>query len=47
MEALKVWELQELSLQAVKRILGAPKEETLRVMQDISQNFPVSLFKFK
>lgn len=38
---LKVWELQELSLQAAQRILDTPIEECLRVMKDISQNFPI------
>ncbi|GBM24555.1 UDP-glucose:glycoprotein glucosyltransferase 1 [Araneus ventricosus] len=37
---LKVWELQELSLQAAQKILGSPVEETLRVMKEIAQNFP-------
>ncbi|GFQ69214.1 UDP-glucose:glycoprotein glucosyltransferase 1 [Trichonephila clavata] len=38
---LKVWELQELSLQAAQKILGSPMEETLRIMKDIAQNFPI------
>ncbi|XP_071037209.1 UDP-glucose:glycoprotein glucosyltransferase 1 [Parasteatoda tepidariorum] len=38
--SLKVWELQELSLQAGQRIIDSPIEETLRVMRDIAQNFP-------
>ncbi|GIX97388.1 UDP-glucose:glycoprotein glucosyltransferase 1 [Caerostris darwini] len=38
--SLKVWELQELSLQAAQKILGSPLEETIRVMKDIAQNFP-------
>ncbi|KAL1423917.1 hypothetical protein MTO96_020712 [Rhipicephalus appendiculatus] len=38
--ALKVWELQELSLQAAQKILLAPPEDALRTMRDTSQNFP-------
>ncbi|XP_035218531.1 UDP-glucose:glycoprotein glucosyltransferase 1-like [Stegodyphus dumicola] len=38
---LKVWELQELSLQAAQKILDSPIEESMRIMKDISQNFPV------
>lgn len=38
--ALKVWELQELSLQAAQKILLAPQEDALRIMRDTSQNFP-------
>ncbi|XP_076324138.1 UDP-glucose-glycoprotein glucosyltransferase isoform X3 [Tachypleus tridentatus] len=37
---LKVWELQELSLQAAQKIISSPVEESLKVMQDIAQNFP-------
>ncbi|KAK9504391.1 hypothetical protein O3M35_010731 [Rhynocoris fuscipes] len=37
---LKVWQFQELSLQAAQRILTAPKEEVLNVMTFIAQNFP-------
>lgn len=38
---LKVWELQELSLQAAQRILSSSTEESLRIMRDIAQNFPI------
>ncbi|XP_054718713.1 LOW QUALITY PROTEIN: UDP-glucose:glycoprotein glucosyltransferase 1-like [Uloborus diversus] len=38
--SLKVWELQELSLQAAQRILDSPVEEALRIMKEIAQNFP-------
>lgn len=38
--ALKVWELQELSLQAAQKIVLAPTEDALRIMREISQNFP-------
>lgn len=38
--SLKVWELQELSLQAAQKIINSPVEEVLRVMKDTAQNFP-------
>ncbi|UYV70608.1 UGGT1 [Cordylochernes scorpioides] len=38
---LKVWELQELSLQAAQKIVNSPREEGLRVLRDIAQNFPI------
>ncbi|CAH1183606.1 unnamed protein product [Phaedon cochleariae] len=38
---LKVWQFQELSLQAAERIMHVPKEEALKVMTHIAQNFPV------
>ncbi|CAH1979814.1 unnamed protein product [Acanthoscelides obtectus] len=38
---LKVWQFQELSLQAAERIMTAPKEETLKIMTNIAQNFPI------
>lgn len=37
---LKVWQFQELSLQAAQRIMSAPKEEVLHVLTYISSNFP-------
>ncbi|XP_014254817.1 UDP-glucose:glycoprotein glucosyltransferase [Cimex lectularius] len=37
---LKVWQFQELSLQAAQRIMSAPKEEALNTLSFISQNFP-------
>ena len=37
----KVWELQELSLQAATKILSQPKEKQLFHLQEISQNFPI------
>lgn len=36
----KVWELQDMSLQAAKKIVSSPKEDQLRLLIDISQNFP-------
>lgn len=41
---LKVWQFQELSLQAAQRILTAPKEEVLNVMTFIAQNFPTQVW---
>ena len=38
---LKVWQLQELSLQAAERIITSSKEEAIRMMAHLSQNFPV------
>ncbi|CAH0557003.1 unnamed protein product [Brassicogethes aeneus] len=38
---LKVWQFQELSLQASERIMKAPKEEALNVFTNIAQNFPM------
>ncbi|XP_061579421.1 UDP-glucose:glycoprotein glucosyltransferase 2 isoform X2 [Cololabis saira] len=37
---LKVWEMQDLSFQAAARIMSLPKFDTLKVMRDLSQNFP-------
>lgn len=37
---LKVWELQEISLQATKKIMSSHKNDALRVLRDIAQNFP-------
>ena len=38
---LKVWQLQELSLQAAERILSAAKDESLKIMAQLAQNFPL------
>ncbi|XP_076857427.1 UDP-glucose:glycoprotein glucosyltransferase 2 isoform X2 [Brachyhypopomus gauderio] len=40
MAPLKVWELQDLSFQAAARIISVPKFDSLKVMEDLSQNFP-------
>ena len=40
---LKVWQFQELSLQAAQRIMSAPKEEVLHVLTYIAQNFPTQV----
>uniref|UniRef100_A0A3B3SHB9 UDP-glucose ceramide glucosyltransferase-like 1 n=1 Tax=Paramormyrops kingsleyae TaxID=1676925 RepID=A0A3B3SHB9_9TELE len=39
MAPLKVWELQ-LSFQAASRIMSVPKFDSLKLMKDLSQNFP-------
>uniref|UniRef100_A0A1Y1LFV4 UDP-glucose:glycoprotein glucosyltransferase n=1 Tax=Photinus pyralis TaxID=7054 RepID=A0A1Y1LFV4_PHOPY len=41
MAPLKVWQFQELSLQAAQRIMNAPKDEALKVFTNIAQNFPM------
>ncbi|KAL3281194.1 hypothetical protein HHI36_004410 [Cryptolaemus montrouzieri] len=41
MAPLKVWQFQELSLQAAERIMNAPKEEALKVFTHMAQNFPM------
>ncbi|XP_039296318.1 UDP-glucose:glycoprotein glucosyltransferase [Nilaparvata lugens] len=38
---LKVWQFQELSLQAAQRIVSAPIEEAIKILTHISQNFPM------
>uniref|UniRef100_A0A8C4QCE6 UDP-glucose ceramide glucosyltransferase-like 1 n=1 Tax=Eptatretus burgeri TaxID=7764 RepID=A0A8C4QCE6_EPTBU len=40
MAPLKVWQLQDLSFQTAARVMSAPRGEGLRVLRDISQNFP-------
>ncbi|XP_031152510.2 UDP-glucose:glycoprotein glucosyltransferase 2 isoform X3 [Sander lucioperca] len=40
MVPLKVWEMQDLSVQAAARIMSVPKFDALKLMQDLSQNFP-------
>ncbi|KAJ8920947.1 hypothetical protein NQ315_015740 [Exocentrus adspersus] len=37
---LKVWQFQDLSVQAAERIMNAPKDEALKVLINIAQNFP-------
>lgn len=43
MVPLKVWQFQELSLQAAERIMTSPKEEALRVLINIAHNFPMQV----
>ncbi|XP_043227369.1 UDP-glucose:glycoprotein glucosyltransferase 1-like isoform X2 [Amphibalanus amphitrite] len=40
MAPLKVWQLQELSLQAAQRVAQADLDEALRLMTGLAQNFP-------
>ncbi|KAL3846980.1 hypothetical protein ACJMK2_017920, partial [Sinanodonta woodiana] len=40
LESLKVWQFQDLSLQAAQRVMSASQEDAMRVLRDISQNFP-------
>ncbi|XP_034050699.1 UDP-glucose:glycoprotein glucosyltransferase 1 [Thalassophryne amazonica] len=40
MAPLKVWQMQDLSFQTAARILAAPSVDALKVMKDLSQNFP-------
>jgi UDP-glucose:glycoprotein glucosyltransferase len=46
MAPLKVWQVQELSLQAAERIMSSPKDEALKVLTNIAQNFPLQVSKF-
>jgi UDP-glucose:glycoprotein glucosyltransferase len=46
MAPLKVWQVQELSLQAAERIMSSPKEEALKVLTNIAQNFPLQVSRF-
>ncbi|XP_077609991.1 UDP-glucose:glycoprotein glucosyltransferase 2 isoform X2 [Crocuta crocuta] len=38
---LKVWELQDLSFQAASQIRSTPVYDAIKLMKDISQNFPI------
>ncbi|XP_044071952.1 UDP-glucose:glycoprotein glucosyltransferase 2 isoform X5 [Siniperca chuatsi] len=40
MVPLKVWEMQDLSFQAAARIMSVHKFDALKLMRDLSQNFP-------
>uniref|UniRef100_A0A8D3BSA1 UDP-glucose glycoprotein glucosyltransferase 2 n=1 Tax=Scophthalmus maximus TaxID=52904 RepID=A0A8D3BSA1_SCOMX len=40
MAPLKVWEMQDLSFQAAATIMSVPKFDALKLMRDLSQNFP-------
>ena len=37
---MKVWQLQDLSMQAAARIMEAPKNDQLKTLNEIAQNFP-------
>ncbi|XP_063224607.1 UDP-glucose:glycoprotein glucosyltransferase isoform X2 [Bacillus rossius redtenbacheri] len=41
MAPLKVWQVQDLSLQAAARVMASPREEALKVLANIAQNFPL------
>uniref|UniRef100_A0A286XKK9 UDP-glucose:glycoprotein glucosyltransferase 1 n=1 Tax=Cavia porcellus TaxID=10141 RepID=A0A286XKK9_CAVPO len=41
MMPLKVWELQDLSFQAASQIMTTPVYDAIKLMKDISQNFPI------
>ncbi|XP_008578332.1 PREDICTED: UDP-glucose:glycoprotein glucosyltransferase 2-like, partial [Galeopterus variegatus] len=41
MMPLKVWELQDLSFQAASQIMSTPAYDAIKLMKDISQNFPI------
>uniref|UniRef100_A0A8C3VV42 UDP-glucose ceramide glucosyltransferase-like 1 n=1 Tax=Catagonus wagneri TaxID=51154 RepID=A0A8C3VV42_9CETA len=41
MVPLKIWELQDLSFQAASRIKSTPVYDAIKLMKDISQNFPI------
>uniref|UniRef100_A0A6Q2Y8C2 UDP-glucose ceramide glucosyltransferase-like 1 n=1 Tax=Esox lucius TaxID=8010 RepID=A0A6Q2Y8C2_ESOLU len=41
MAPLKVWELQDLSFQAAASIMSVPRFDALKLMRDLSQNFPI------
>jgi len=40
MAPMKVWQLQDLSMQAATRIMASPPEERLKVMADLASSFP-------
>jgi UDP-glucose:glycoprotein glucosyltransferase len=37
---MKVWQLQDLSLQAAGRVMDSPKDSQLRTLNELAQNFP-------
>ncbi|XP_058526609.1 UDP-glucose:glycoprotein glucosyltransferase 2 isoform X2 [Ochotona princeps] len=41
MMPLKIWELQDLSFQAASQIMSTPVYDAIKLMKDISQNFPI------
>jgi len=40
MAPMKVWQLQDLSMQAAQRIMASPSDDRLKVMTDLASNFP-------
>lgn len=45
--ALKVWQFQELSHQAAERVMSSPISETISVLTDIAQNFPMQVIFYR
>ncbi|XP_038051139.1 UDP-glucose:glycoprotein glucosyltransferase 1-like isoform X2 [Patiria miniata] len=41
MVPLKAWQLQTIAFQAAQRVLSSPTKDALRVLREISQNFPL------
>ncbi|KAJ8030685.1 UDP-glucose:glycoprotein glucosyltransferase 1 [Holothuria leucospilota] len=41
MEPLKVWQLQSIAFQAAQRVMMASEGDRLKVLRDVSQNFPL------
>uniref|UniRef100_H2ZD89 Uncharacterized protein n=1 Tax=Ciona savignyi TaxID=51511 RepID=H2ZD89_CIOSA len=39
-QPMKIWQMQDLSFQAAARVLNAEKSDQLKVLKDVSQNFP-------
>uniref|UniRef100_A0A8C6QU58 UDP-glucose:glycoprotein glucosyltransferase 1 n=1 Tax=Nannospalax galili TaxID=1026970 RepID=A0A8C6QU58_NANGA len=46
MMPLKVWELQDLSFRAASQIMSTPIYDAIKLMKDISQNFPIKASSF-
>ena len=40
MAPMKVWQLQDLSMQAAQRIMSSPEDQRLNTLTDLSTNFP-------
>ena len=40
MAPMKVWQLQDLSMQAAQRIMSSPEDQRLKTLVDLSTNFP-------
>lgn len=47
LKPLKVWQFQELSLQAAERIMSEPTDKALNTLIHIAQNFPMQVSKRK
>lgn len=46
LKPLKVWQFQELSLQAAEKIMNMPAETALDTLIHIAQNFPMQVRNF-